>query len=287
MSIIKEGIYFDLPSKEYHAAEGVSKSLLFEFASAASPLHFRNRDPKVATADMEFGTVCHTAILQPELLSSSYYVRPDQYPSTPKPTKADPFPEPEMVKWSGNATWCKDWLKTHSDRPVLTREQEAKIPHIQKRVRELPEFGSALRNGKTEVSFFKMDEETGLMLKCRCDLMSEDETGKTWIFDPKKVQSGSAIADFRKQAFDLMYHVQCASYLAITGASRFVFVPFDDDKPFDACQFEPDRDMRTEGYREWRRLLLAYAKCLKANEWPGYPVGIQPLELPEWVKKRV
>lgn len=286
MSIIAEGIYFGLPAEEYHAAEGVSKSLLFEFASAASPLHFRHRDPKVATTDMEFGTVCHTAILQPELLQSAYYLRPDEYPSVPKETKADPFPAAEMVPWQGNANWCKKWLKSHADRPVLTKEQEAKIAPIQNRVRSLPEFGEALKHGKTEVSFFKQDEETGLMLKCRCDLLSEDSTGKTWIFDPKKVQSGSAVEDFRKQAFNLMYHVQCASYLSITGASRFVFVPFDDDKPFDACQFEPDYDMRTEGYREWRRLLLAYAHCLKTNEWPGYPTSIQPLSLPEWFKNR-
>jgi exodeoxyribonuclease VIII len=286
MNCPEEGTYFDMPAEVYHAAPAVSKSLLWEFHEAATPLHFHKREPKVATADMQFGTVCHAAILQSELLHQSYHLKPEQYPSTPKATKANPNPAPEMKKWNGNADWCEKWIKEHSDRPILSRDQVDKIPKIAERVRALKEFGSALKHGQTEVSFFKRDEETGLMLKCRCDLMATTTSSETWIFDPKKVQPGEANQSaFEKQAYNLGYHMQSESYLKITGASRFIFVPFDDSEPFDACQYEPDSEMRAEGYREWRRLLLAYAKCVKEDHWPGYHQGVAKMTLPNFAKR--
>jgi hypothetical protein len=283
---IAEGVYQDLPAAEYHAAEGASKSLLWEFGQASTPLHFKKRKPKVATLDMQFGTVNHVAILQPELLHLAYYTRPEKYPSTPKATKANPAPDKVMKPWNGNSDWCKDWLEEHKDRPVLTSEQVASIPKIVARVEALEEFGQALDHGQSEVSFFKKDEETGLMLKCRPDLVATDRNNVTWLFDPKKVQSGCANKkDFEAQAYNLGYHVQAASYLHITGATHFVFVPFDDDEPFDAIQWRATREFLDAGYREWRRLLLAYAECFKTDKWPGYPSGLNHLELPKFAKR--
>jgi len=270
----------------YRADPAISQSFLKQFGEAATPLHFMAAKPKQPTDDMIFGTVCHAAILQPERLHLAYYEQPEKYPSTPKPTKLEPFPSTEMKDWNGNSTWCKEWTDKHADRPLMTREQLEKIPKIVARMRALPEFGSALNTGKTEVSFFKRDEETGLMLKCRCDLVAETANEETWIFDPKKVQSGEANHDaFSKQAFNFGYHIQAASYLDITGASRFVFVPFDDDEPFDACHWYPDHDFIVAGRNEYRRLLNAYAKCLKDHKWPGYDGGV--LKLPGWAVKNL
>lgn len=277
----KEGIYTDLPAEIYHSSNAVSKSLLWEFHESATPRHFKNQKPKAATADMEFGTVAHCAILQPEKLHETYYLRPDQY-------EAEVRGKPTMKPWHGGADWCKNWLSAHDDRPVMTQEQLNKLPRIRERMLALPEFGAMLKAGQTEVSFFKRDEETGLMLKCRCDLIASTANGDTWIADPKKVQPGEAAEKvFSKACWNYGYHVQMSSYLSITGASRFIFVPFDDSEPFDAIQYDPDRDFFNEGYKEWRRLLLAYSKCLKEDNWPGYSSGVSPLSLPEFVRKKV
>jgi hypothetical protein len=278
-----EGVWLDLPSDVYRNAPGVSQSMLKDFGDHASPLHFRASKPKEATEDMEFGTICHTAILEPGNLPSAYYIRPDQYPSENKKTK-----QTEMKKWSGNSDWCKDWLKEHNGRPVITKRDEAKIPKIVERVKSLDECGSALRFGKREVSWFKRDEITGLLCKCRTDLIADTTNGVRFIFDLKKVQSGAATHEaFSKHAHDLGYHIQAASYLRITGADRFVFVPFDDDEPFDACEFEPTAEMLDSGAYEYRRILDAYAKCVKEDRWPGYATGIQPLKLPVYAQKKL
>ena len=124
-----------------------------------------------------------------------------------------------------------------------------RVNKIADRIRFIPEISAALKSGQKEVSFLKRDPETGLMVKCRADLVAVDASGLTWIFDFKKVQSGEASERaFQKSCADYGYFIQASYYLNITGASRFVFVAFDDDEPFDACMYEPDNDALAAGY---------------------------------------
>jgi exodeoxyribonuclease VIII len=273
-----EGVWLDLPAEVYHKAPGVSQSRLKEFDEHATPLHYKNRKPKLPTPDMEFGTICHTAVLEPDNMPRAYYLQPETYPDE----------KGKLKPWHGGSTWCKNWLATHADRPVIDKEAELRIAQAAKRVIALPEFGAALRAGQREVSCFKKDAATGLLCKCRLDCMATTEDGVTWIFDMKKVQSGEADHDnFQKTALDRGYHIQAASYLQLTGASRFVFVPFDDDVPFDAAQWELDEDVLKLGAVEYRRILNAFAECVYNDEWPGYAPGIAKIVLPRWAKKRL
>lgn len=287
LHLFEEGVHFNVSEKLYRDAEGVSQSLLKEFGNAATPKHFLAREPRVATPDMEFGTVCHAAVLTPDKFVESYWLQPSGYAAVVKG-------ESVMKPWHGGATECKAWLATHADRPVMTKDQLEKVSAIKARLELIEQngeycplvFASALRHGKTEVAFFKRDEETGLMLKCRVDLISDAQDGTTWLFDMKKVQSGEATHEaFGKSCVNYGYDIQAAAYLEITGASKFVFVPFDDDRPFDACCYEPDYEMLNIGRAKWRSLLNRYAACAKSNDWPGYPVGLQRLSLPQWATK--
>lgn len=278
--LIQEGSYSNVPEPIYRAADAVSQSELKEFGNAASPLHFKARKPKEPTPDMEFGVVSHTAILQPELLASSYYERPDEYLHKEKNG------EVTKKKWNGNADVCKKWLEERTDLPILTSEKVKAVTKIAERIRFIPEVSAALKTGQKELSHIKRDLETGLLLKCRVDLQAVDADGKIWIFDFKKVQSGCATErEFAKSCANYGYFIQASYYLNITGADRFIFVPFDDDEPYDACLFEPGPDELSLGYRQWRKLLNDYAKCKKEDLWPGYPSGIRNLNMPKWMEE--
>lgn len=290
---IHEGIHFDLSFEQYQAADGISQSTLKEFGAAASPLHFSVREPKAQTPDMAFGTVCHAAVLTPDKFAESFHLKPENYPTKASAEdvgginglKVDTVYKP----WNGNATACKAWLLTHADRPVMTRDDLERIGKIRESLTTSPkleEFRGALKHGRTEVSFFKRDEETGLMLKCRTDLMATDAGGITWLMDLKKTQSGWATPKiFGEEIERRGYGIQAASYLSITGASKFLFIVFDDDKPFDAAMIAPTSAELNRGQDEWRRLLRAYAVCVKENKWPGYPAGIQPSQPPKWLNR--
>lgn len=272
-----EGIYFDLSFEEYQKADGISQSLLKEFGAAATPLHFSVREPRKQTPDMAFGEVCHAAVLTPDKFAESYYLKPETYG--------------DGKAWNGNATECKTWLLTHADRPVMTKpdlEHVAKVRETLTTSPKLEVFRDALKIGKTEVSFFKRDEETGLMLKARVDLMAVDVMQRTWLWDLKKCQSGEATPkSFGVEIENRGYHIQMASYLYITGATRFVFVVFDDSPPYDAAMFEPPNDVLNRGHAKWRQLLRAYARCVEKNEWPGYQEGIQRTEIPRWAQNEI
>jgi len=277
----EEGVYPGVSEEIYRASPGISQSELKAFGEEATPLHFKSRKPKEATEDMEFGTVCHAAILQPELLHLAYYLQPKEYVAEVKG---------KMVNkpWHGGAEVCKEWVKTHSDRPVMTEEQMVRVNKIAERIRYIPEFRGALDIGQREVAFMKRDPETGLMLKCRCDLVAVDTSGITWIFDLKKVQRGCAThSEFSQSSGNYGYFIQASFYKFVTGATRFIFVPFDDSDPFDACLFEPDAESLEIGFKQWRKLLTSYAQCLKEDLYPGYPSGIQSLSVPKWLKSQV
>ena len=259
-----EGVWLGLEAEAYHKAPGVSQSRLKEFDDYASPLHYQHRKPKAPSPDMQFGTVCHTAVLEPAKLDGSYHVAPEEFKRGEK----------------------TPWFNAHKDKPCISKEQEAGIPKIVDRVRRLPEFGGALEVGDHEVSHFKRGPAAGLLLKCRCDLMAKSQAGSVVIFDLKKIQAGEgAKEDWEKHAIEYGYHIQAGSYLDITGAARFVFVCFDDDEPYDAIQWEPDADLLAFGRNEYRRILRTFAECLRTDTWPGYPAGINDMSMPAWVRR--
>lgn len=274
-----EGIFLGLSRQEYEIAPGIRQSLLKKFASEPTPRHFKESltRPAKETEAMEFGTVLHAAILTPHLLAESYHLQPNEYPSPkgPKP-------------WHGGADYCKDWLKNHSDRPVLDVEQEGRIMSIVSTVIHLPVAGDIIVLGQKEVSFFKRDEETGLLLKCRVDAIATDTDGNTHIADLKKVRRGYAAADkFGIQCADLGYDIQCASYLYITGASRFIFVAMEEEAPFEAETFEMDMGDVAEGLNKWRKMLNNYALAVQEGTWPGYERTVKRLKLPHWAKDKM
>jgi len=271
-----EGVFLGLSAEEYRSAPGISQSMLKAFAAEPTPKHFLESltRPKPVTEAMEFGTILHAAILTPELLSSTYHLRPDERPITGEP-------------WDGRCGWCKDWKKAHKDKPVIDSEKQSRLIPIAETVMSLDVAGDIIRTGNKEVSFFHRDEETGLLLKCRVDAISTDAQGNTHIVDLKKVRRGYACAErFSVQCADLGYDIQCASYIFITGASRFVFVAMEEAAPFEAEAWELDLKDVAEGYNKYRRILNRYASTITGGIWPGYTRAVKKLTLPGWAKDK-
>lgn len=271
---------FGLHDHEYRSMEGISQSLLKEFAAEKTPAHFKTREPFKGTKDTEFGTVLHVAVLEPERLPSAYHLQPDTYEAK---TKAGT----ETRQWHGGAEFCKEWIKTHSDRAVLDSEAAAKISPMVESIKSQSQFSALLENGQREVSWFKRDAETGLVVKCRTDVIATDSNNITIIGDIKKTRRGFASEeDVQKTVVDFGYHIQAASYMAITGASRFIFCFVEDEPPFASNLVELDFEAIAIGLSEWRDILSRYAECVKSNSWPSYKPGIKVVGLPTWKLKK-
>jgi hypothetical protein len=48
-----------------------------------------------------------------------------------------------------------------------------------------------------------------------------------------------------------------------------------------------DDDVLEAARRENRRLLNRYAECKRTGIWPGYPAGIQQINLPRWANLEI
>lgn len=301
-----EGVYYDLPSDVYHKAPGVSQSTLKAFDEAGSPLHYKKVPRKPSSADQAFGTLTHAAVLEPQSFPNLFHVQPVKYevevmkcPNCGKVSDSakcrkcntDRVKSTIEKEWSGNAEWCHDWLEEHKGRLVIDNDTHYRVKAAADAlIHNTGIFSKALasKHARREVSYFKRDEETGLLLKGRVDLEVTDQNGHLILFDPKKVEVGGGSEEaFQKQVANWGYHIQHACYMAITGAAEMYFVPFDDDFPFQANIWSLRPEWRELGGLEYRRILRAFAKCHKADVWPGYHQDGRELPMPGYLKKRI
>lgn len=277
---------FKMPAAEYHAAPGVGKHSLDYVAKSPLDYALYRQYGMEPTEAMEQSTLCHTATLEPDLFESSYYLRPGLYPDA----------KGGMSKWSGNSTWCKEWLAAHKDKPCVTPPELAKIRNAARSVREHPISGEFF-DGKErcEMSLFARCPETGMMRKGRPDLMNTDGNETGWILDTKFVLDATERA-FKRQFQDLRYYVQHAYYVdlveLLTGVKpRFLFVAVEKEPMHEkseihrVCCYELHEVCVELGRRHYMRDLRRFWECSESGTWPSDTDQIKPLELDKWLMR--
>ena len=136
--------------------------------------------------------------------------------------------------------------------------------------------------GYSELSFFWVDPETGIRLKCRPDWMMFDDDDVLWMSDFKTA------ADHQREAFqrvilNLNYHLSAAMYIEgvfrVTGikAGHFPFIVCANTPPFEVEVYDLDQPSLAEGHALFR-------KCLDdvANYEPDKQLEIKTVKLPRW-----
>lgn len=265
-----------MPIEDYLKAPGISQSRLKMMNR--SPAHFRyaiEEAEEEETRALVVGRVLHYAILEPDLFGGSHYVRPDTY----KNKQGDP------KKWNGNATECKEWLASHSDREVIFSKELEAIIGMRKSVMEHPAARAALAEGLAEQAMFMSDPDTGIGLKCRTDWLS----GNT-IVDLKSTEDASP-AGFARSVEKFGYDVQAAFNLDMSswlnlGKEFFVFIAVEKSPPHVVGVYELDAESIGVGRSKYRRWLALVDHCERMKEWPGYDPAIVRLSLPMWALRK-
>ena len=284
----QDGI-FRMSPEAYRKADGISKHSLDLVADCPLALDLYRRHGSESTELMEFGTLCHTAVLEPHLFPGSYHLRPETYASVDKKTKAITTKE-----WSGNSTTCRNWVADHKDKTVLRNDDLKRLLNICKSVTEHPVVGPMMQQGEgvAEVSMFATCPETGLRRKGRCDWITCADDG-TWFMVDLKFVNDATERGFRRQFEDLRYFVQAAYYVdlmkLINGVEcQFIFVavetqpmnPRSDVHRVQAYRvFTPHLDT---GRAHYLRDLRRYRECLESGQWPSDTDTIKTLGLSPW-----
>lgn len=250
------------PEDKYHADRtAVSKSWLDHIDR--SPAHLKAYlDGLIpSTPRMEFGSLVHAWVLEPDAIESRYL----KIPKLDRRRKADKEHYAELedrAKEEGKAMIDEvTWQQALTIRDAVYGHKAA---------------AAILGKGEPEQSVLWTNPETGELCKARADWLREN-----FIADVKTTQNASP-SEFAKSMARYAYPKQAWHYREGFDAPRFVWIAVEIAPPYAVAVYADNDEILRVGREHRDRNLHTYAECKAKDEWPGYPDLIQSIQLPRW-----
>lgn len=243
-----------------------------------SPLHYYDRfilgnHPK-ETDSLRFGRIAHAALLEPDEYRRRVVAKP---------------------KFEGKGAFARrdEWKASLApDAMVLDLEEIDQLNGLLTELSKRKDVADILHKGVPELSLYWDDDVTGLRCKARPDYVTEDG----WIVNFKTARDSSlrgvtnAIGEHR---YDLQVAMYTEGYRQVWGKdpAGYIFISAETVRPWPISVFVADPTVLDIGTRDMRRAIDIFARCSKANDWPGYqfdpktgePTGPQNVSVPYWM----
>lgn len=283
LSTYAAGFYKGLPSSIYHARElGLASKSVLDLVHR-SPAHYKSWADGAdgeETAALIFGSAFHCSLFEPERFKVDYASEPDWGDLRAVTGRTTT----EQAK--GNKDRRDEWrLKNPNTIPLSAADQRT-ITGMTESVRNHKMVRNMVRGGEPEMTLRWKDPETGLQCKSRTDYYVEE---LDMVVDIKTTMDAT-YEGFRKSIAKYRYYVQDAMYRKGFSAlgkplKHFIFVACEKTPPFALALFQLDIDGVELGHAHASKDMNKLAACLATNDWPGYAMGIQKVELPPWIGK--
>lgn len=270
---MEPGVILGLGNDAYHSGPGISRSGLWTIYEK-TPAHFRYPPEKEPKKHFEFGSAVDLAILEPENFEKLVWRGPDD-------RKGNKWTTAEADAKSSGAKHILPGPEF--DRCLLVRDAIMSVSHIN----NIITGGTVDDTNLTQPSAYWIDEQTGVLCKCRPDKVRTD---LGVMLDLKTAQDASPIG-FASAVARYGYHCEEGWYTegwAAAGEAPiqgFVFLVVEKESPFAFGLYELDPNSTAEGNAIMRRALDTYAKCMKTDVWPAYGDGVQEISIPNWAFK--
>ena len=257
-----EGIFYDIPEKEYRAINAVSSSFVKESIKSLKHAHsMLTRDSKPKPA-YELGRLIHMAILEP-----------DRY-------KQDVIETDILTK---TLKAYKDLKKEHLDKIILNKKETDMIHGIVEAIGTHTTAPKTIKEGQAEVTILVMHPTLKMPLKGRLDFLNED---KNYILDLKTAAQVSN-PYFMNDACRYNYHVQAAFYLMLLNflksfGETYFLLAIEKEEPFDSILYEYGWESIGRGRDLIDEQLPKIKFAIENNEWPGFASEPLMLSLPRW-----
>ena len=262
-------ILYGLDALAYRADDALSYSESKLLQRSPWHLKFWRDHPELRGASspaMAFGTMVHTAVLEPSTFDHRYAVGP----SVNKNTK----------EWKEFALYCADAVVL----PTTAEDRVAAFTCAEN-VRAHPVVGPLLADGHPEVSVFWSDTK-GVKRKARLDWVTTRKR-VAMPLDLKTTQDASRAA-FTRSVVNYQYHRQAhwyeVGYAAASGleVSPMLFVVVESIAPYAVAAYTLDRWFYAQAARMNSDLLDLYKHCVDLNDWPGYDSAVTDLTAPRY-----
>jgi len=259
----------NMTSDDYHSHPAISNSN--RAAARQSGRHYfdqKEGPPRASTAPFNLGTLLHATALPGENVDQIAVRMPEGLKKTTKEGKA--------------------FISTNEGKIIVNAADAFAIDQMMLSMLEHPFSASLIKGdlpGKSEQSFFAVDPETELELKCRPDFILDDYS---WIIDLKSTLDASP-KGFQRSLTNYRYFVQAAWYLDVvemeTGRrpEAFVFVAVEKQRPFNVGVYCADEQMIQVGKQHAREDLMNIAKWKNTGVYPGYSNRAEMISLPKWM----
>jgi exodeoxyribonuclease VIII len=293
MTTIDPGHYPDMSNETYQASDAESKSRLDTIADA--PIHYwakyidPDREPETKTEALILGDAIHKAILEPDLLTACFIAVPEDAPKRPSSAQLNAKnPSADSV---AAMQWWAGFNAEHANKTVLSAEQFKTVMRTRDSAYRDPLIRGLMNlPGVAEQSYFAIDPETGLSVKCRPDWMVL-ENGL--IVDVKSTEDASpdgfakSVENYRYYVQDPWYKDVIALHCGGQAIEHFAFLAIEKKWPNATGVHYLTADDIADGRAAARQNLRRIAECRSANHWPSYREEATPIRRPNWAKRTI
>jgi len=272
--ITEAGWYSGIPIERYHSAgmcdgPSVSSSNLRKCWTHSEAHMFAewcenpNAEPRTATRAMILGQAAHHLMLGEDGFNTKFVAQPELY----RDAKSG-----EEKEWTYKANVCKAWRDKQEDlgKTVVTVKELTSIIAMARSLALVPLVQDGLLRGHVETSGFFKDQETGLWLKVRPDVIPTDSGDFADLKTAAEVITPAIQYSIRSYA----YHMQGALIWQVCEAldqpfESFVLVYIETQSPY-CARTVPLSDNNLGMARRQNRLMLKKIKAsMEANHFPG------------------
>lgn len=274
---IKPGIYANISNAGYHASEGLSSSNIKDLNKSAAHYKASLADESEETAEMRFGTIVHTLILEPDRVKALIHV------GLYNTRRGKDF-EQALKDGDGKLVCNEEEFNRASECVEAFREQATSHPYINGEKFKL-------LDGIKEHSFYWICKDTGLLLKARPDNIHPSGV----IVDIKTCRDASPDG-FQRAIAEYQYHISAAHYLegvqrssinhptipSLGMPTQFAFICIESKPPYAVATYFLSADAIELGRQEVRAALEKYTNACTTGQWDAYPKEMVEINLPGW-----
>ena len=293
---------FDLEMSQYHSdccvGPSISSSGLREIETK-TPAHYYatsylNTDRiERDTPAMSFGRAAHTLLLGDEPFEQSFVIAPfTNWNTNQFDGEIDGAVRGDWKKAS-KSDWKRHQLE--DGKTIVMPKDYKTICEMRDVIAKHPIVQGGIFEGEIEKSIIWQDEETGVWLKARPDVIPHvDASGFTMddtLSDYKTIEDASPLKIMRAM-IDRGYAQQlalCAEGLWHTRKQviRCFTLIFQEKKPpYAVVAQEIGADFIWRAAQLNRRAINTFAQCVKNDDWPAYDIP-SPINPPDWLHKRL
>ncbi len=273
--------HVDCTNEEYHKREEFSRSQHTELWESPALFHGRHISriyPQETKKAWDVGTAAHACLLEPEGMDAVAIEIPvDTFRTKAGNPCASPLATADYTKWK----------EDHPGRIHLTPNEFEAVRQMIANVRAHPAASLFLKHAiHFEYTIIWKDEETGLPLRARLDMICEFAAG--FVVPEFKTARSVQAREFSRDAYKLGYHRQQAMYTEAVEAlfGPVILFPFIcvDKKPAYQCEVFTLSPRALElGREENRAIRRDFARRIEDNDWHSESWGkVSEVDFAEW-----